>query len=93
MKTKLTRTLAIITCAGMLSVMAAGCGDKQIAAETSASGQISAGQSTAAADPDKMDWQLDTSPVTLKAYSDRSWFGDWSDPVARNITKKDWGYT
>lgn len=88
MKTKLTRTLAIITCAGMLSVMAAGCGDKQTASETSASGQISAGQSTAAADPDKMDWQLDTSPVTLKAYSDRSWFGDWSDPVARNITKK-----
>ena len=28
------------------------------------------------------EWEMDTSPVTLKVYSDRGWFAQWEGPAA-----------
>ena len=34
------------------------------------------------------EWEMDTSPVTLKVYSDRGWFALWEGPAAERITAK-----
>ena len=34
------------------------------------------------------EWEMDTSPVTLKVYSDRGWFAQWEGPAAERITAK-----
>jgi len=34
------------------------------------------------------EWKQDTSPVTLKVYSDRGWFAAWEGPAAERVTAK-----
>ncbi len=34
------------------------------------------------------EWEMDTSPVTLKVYSDRGWFAPWEGPAAERVAAK-----
>ncbi|MDF2986309.1 MAG: ABC-type sugar transport system periplasmic component-like protein [Eubacterium sp.] len=59
-------------------------------AQSTADAQTSAAAgNTAVTDPSKLEWESDTSPVTLDMFVNYSWFGmNWTDATAKRVTEK-----
>ncbi|MZQ86254.1 hypothetical protein GQF01_29550 [Paenibacillus sp. 5J-6] len=79
-------TILFVSCAMCVSIFSACSNTKEKTSNEAASTTAP----TAAASADgKKSWEVDTSPITLDAYLNFSWFGNnWTDSAAQQITKE-----
>ncbi len=75
----------------LLSVFS-GCGSSNTvepAGSTTAAQSPATAGSTPAEDPDKLEWESDTSPVSLDLFVNYSWFAmNWTDSTAKRVTER-----
>jgi len=86
MEKNVARLVAFGSSLVLMSSLFSGCGSRATSAPISSAAVSSAGST---ADPDKLEWESDTSPVNLDMFVNYSWFGmDWSDSTGKKVTER-----